>query len=202
MNDKSKPIYSNLGIAEIFLWISIILSAFFAIFFSIMLTLSYYGIRSRFETEAVLILGIIGFFFVGATIETLVIVRKMREAIMNNDIVTLKALNLKSIFIIALFLGGIIPGIILLYLHKRINALEETDSRIDSVEKIEGLLQMYKEELISKDEFLERKNAILGNIDPVQLNIANLRQIKELFGKGEISQDEYDELRKKVLSKY
>lgn len=202
MNDKSKPIYSNLGIAEIFLWISIILSAFFAIFFSIMLTLSYYGVRSRFETEAVLILGIIGFFFVGATIETLVIVRKMREAIMNNDIVTLKALNLKSIFIIALFLGGIIPGIILLYLHKRINALEETDSRIDSVEKIEGLLQMYKEELISKDEFLERKNAILGNIDPVQLNIANLRQIKELFGKGEISQDEYDELRKKVLSKY
>lgn len=202
MNDKSKPIYSNLGIAEIFLWISIILSAFFAIFFSIMLTLSYYGVRSRFETEAVLILGIIGFFFVGATIETLVIVRKMREAIMNNDIVTLKALNSKSISIIALFLGGIIPGIILLYLHKRINALEETDSRIDSVEKIEGLLQMYKEELISKDEFLERKNAILGNIDPVQLNIANLRQIKELFGKGEISQDEYDELRKKVLSKY
>ena len=202
MNEDTEAIYSNLGIAEIFLWISAILSAFFAAFFSILVGLTYYGMFTYLESPIIAIIGIIGFIFFGPSLDIALIVGRMKRSIRKRDIAGLKALNSRAIYVTALFLAGIIPGVILLYLHKKIDSMDSDVFRTDSADKMQGLIRMYKEELISKDEFLERKRELLENFDPVEFDVNNLRKINDMYKSGKISEDEFTELKKKVLSKY
>lgn len=202
MNDETETIYSNLGIAEIFLWISAILSGFFATLLSVLLVLTYYDIHSYLEKPSIAYMGIIGFAFFGSSLDIALIVGRMKRSIRKHDITSLKALNSRAIYVTALFLAGIIPGVILLYLHKKIDSMDSDVFRTDSTDKMEGLIRMYKEELISKDEFLERKSELLENFDPVEFDVNSLRKINDMFKSGKISEDEFTELKKKVLSKY
>ncbi len=202
MNDETEAIYSNLGIAEIFLWISVFVSAFFATFFSILLVLTYYGMLTYLEKPAIAYMGIIGFAFFGPSLEIALIVGRMKRSIRKHDIAGIKALNSRSIYVTALFLAGIIPGVILLYLYKKIDSMVSDVVGTDSTDKMQGLIRMYKEELISKDEFLERKMGLLENFDPVEFDVNSLRKINDMYKSGKISEDEFTELKKKVLSKY
>lgn len=202
MNNETETIYSNLGIAEIFLWISVIISAFFATFFSIVFVLTFYGMLLYFEKPEVLIAGIIGFIFLGPSLEIALIVGRMKYSIREHNINGLKALNSKVIYISAIFFTGVVPGIILLYLYNKIASLEETGSRVESMDKIEALIRMFNEKLISKDEFIERKKALMDSFDPVQFDINHLKQMKDLLDGGKISEADYEDLKKKVLSKY
>ncbi len=202
MNEETEAIYSNLGIAEIFLWISVFVSAFFAAFLSILIVLTYYGMLTYLEKPVIGYLGIIGFAFFGPSLEIALIVGMMKRSIRKNDIAGIRALNSRSIYVTALFLAGIIPGVILLYLYKKIDSMGSDVVRTDSTDKMQGLIRMYKEELISKDEFLERKRELLENFDPVEFDVNSLKKINDMYKSGKISEDEFTELKKKVLSKY
>ncbi len=126
MSDNANP---GLGGVSKLILAALIFLALVAILYLAMFTLTI-AVIAIIEAQVGTIdigafLFLVIFWLVPLVIDLLVImhVNKMRVALSNNDIVALKSLNSIGWGVLALLFSGIVPGILLLVAHRKINKL-------------------------------------------------------------------------------
>lgn len=131
-------------------------------------------------------------------------VRKMKAAIDQEDLDTVKKLNTTGWAIIALIFAGVIPGIMLFLTNSQMTGTRASSKKgvsSDSLDKMVKLKSLLDSGVITKEEFEAQKSALLNPQAKQASGLEDkLTKLKALYDSGTLTESEYNEQKKKLLS--
>lgn len=148
-----------------------------------------------------------GILFIIMTIPSFLVFRrvhKMKAAIDQEDLDTVKKLNTTGWAIIALIFAGVIPGIMLFLAHSQVTGTRASNKKgvsSDSLDKMVKLKSLLDSGVITKEEFEAQKSALLNPQAKQASGLEDkLTKLKALYDSGTLTESEYNEQKKKLLS--